>query len=451
MLEISLPLLSTLLFTLINRRWWLTTISIILVTPIFLTKFICSSSFLSLSPFTGIDTLSFTLILLRIWIAAIIIIARTNILYTKNIPNIFIIINIILLITIVNCFSSSNIIIFYIWFEASLIPTIFIIILWGYQPERIQASIYLIIYTVTASLPIFLLFCIIKSTSGHMLIRIQSEFFLPLDLKSRTICSIILIGGFLVKLPIFSVHLWLPKAHVEAPIAGSIVLAAILLKLGGYGIARLLTLIPRINYLRSPLLIRLSLTGAVATRLICIRQPDLKSLIAYSSVGHIGLILAGILTNSAWGMSGALIIIIAHGLGSSALFIMANLNYEITHTRRLYLTKGIISISPIITLFWFLFTATNIASPPTINLIREIVLITRVMSFSLWAIILIGILRFFTAVYSLIIYSTVQHGQPRSFINPLQPIKSKDLILLLAHLYPIIIIILKPDLIGMWS
>ena len=450
MLEISLPLLSTIFFIKRARGWWLATASIIIITPIFLTKYISSNSFISLSPFTGIDNLSFTLILLSIWIAAIIIVARTNILYTKNIHNTFIIINILLLLTLLNCFSSSNIIIFYIWFEASLIPTIFIIILWGYQPERIQARIYLIMYTVTASLPIFLLFCMIKITSGHILISLPSEFFLPIDLKSRTICSIILIGGFLVKLPIFSVHLWLPKAHVEAPIAGSIVLAAILLKLGGYGIARLLTLIPRINYLRSPLLLRISLTGAVATSLICIRQPDLKSLIAYSSVGHMGLMLAGILTNRTWGISGALIIIIAHGLGSSALFIIANLNYEITHTRRLYLTKGIISISPIITLFWFIFTATNIASPPTINLIREIVLITRVISFSLWTIILIGILRFFTAAYSLIIYSTVQHGQSRSFINPLQSIKSKDYMLLLAHLYPIIIIILKPDLIGVW-
>ena len=276
---------------------------------------------------------------------------------------------------------------------------------------------------------------------------IAQELSYPKFFSISSLFWIITLIGFLVKLPIFSTHLWLPKAHVEAPIAGSMVLAAILLKLGGYGLARITLLFQNMVSSTSSLLIRISITGAIATRLICIRQPDLKSLIAYSSVGHIGLILTGILSNSTWGMSGRLIIIVAHGLRSSALFIIANLSYEITHTRRIFLTKGLITINPIITIWWFLFTAANIAAPPSINLLREIMLITATLSKSLYFIPLLGLVRFLTAIYSLHIYTTTQHGQISNFTNPLSTLKTKDILTLSIHLYPIILLILKPELI----
>jgi NADH-ubiquinone oxidoreductase chain 4 len=450
MLEILLPLCSIILIRTSKKSWWVLTASLILIIPITSTNLIKYIRHMSITQFSSIDLITFSLIILSILISSIIILARTSILYNKNIERLFQITTIALLVILINCFSSSNILLFYIWFEASLIPTMVLIILWGYQPERIQARIYLILYTVTASLPIFIIFCIISSASSHLIMTLTHEFLMPNELKIRSLCSIILIGGFLVKLPIFSTHLWLPKAHVEAPIAGSIVLAAILLKLGGYGLCRILSIFPKIPWIPAPLLISLSIIGAVITSLICIRQPDLKSLIAYSSVGHMGIILAGLITNTTWGFAGALIIIIAHGLGSSALFIMANLRYEITHTRRLYLTKGMLAIIPSITLFWFLFIAANMATPPSINLIREIVLISSLLAYSIYSALLVGILRFFTAIYSLIIFSTSQHGQPSSFINPLQLIKPKDILLLSCHLYPIISIILKPDTITLW-
>jgi len=452
MLKIIFPLIALILLTNNIHYWWITIATLFILTlasiNILIQLNLLNSSITS---FSSIDTISSTLITLRILIAALIMIARSKIINNQNNPKLFSIINLTLLIILINCFSASNIIIFYIWFEASLIPTIVIIMTWGYQPERLQARIYLILYTITASLPIFIIFCSIYIFSNHILISITSELTFPSFFTLRSIFWVMTLIGFLVKLPIFSTHLWLPKAHVEAPIAGSIVLAAILLKLGGYGLARISIIYQNIVIVSSTILIRISIVGAIITSIICIRQPDLKSLIAYSSVGHIGLMLAGILSNSSWGITGRLIIIVAHGLRSSALFIMANLSYEITHTRRIFLTKGLITINPIITIWWFLFTCANMAAPPSINLLREITLITTTLTKSALFAPLLGIVSFLTAIYSLHIYTTTQHGQIRNYTNPLSTLKPKDMLVLSIHIYPLVILIIKPELIRVWN
>jgi NADH-ubiquinone oxidoreductase chain 4 len=321
--------------------------------------------------------------------------------------------------------------------------------LWGYQPERIQAGIYLIIYTISASLPILILFIATYSTSSSLLISSSLIIIFPPSINSNFFW-LILVLGFLVKLPIFSTHLWLPKAHVEAPIAGSIILAAILLKLGGYGLIRIIR-IYQINLVPVYILLSLSLYGAIITRLICLRQPDIKSLIAYSSVGHIGIILAGIMSYSTWGITAALIIIIAHGLCSSALFIIANLSYSITHTRRIYLTKGMLAICPSLSMWWFLLLSANMAAPPSLNLLSEIILISSIISISTYTIAVLAALRFFTAVYSLHLFAVTQHGQTHFILNPSPSYKSRDILLLIIHLIPLIALIIKSDVILCWS
>lgn len=448
MLENIIVLSRVLLLTYTTKKiyWHISIIVIILLTLKRILSFNINSLVIT-SSFSLNDLISSSLITLSLWITALIFIARYKTFNNNISPKLFSIICIILLMSLVGSFSASSILIFYIMFEASLIPTMALIMTWGYQPERIQARIYLIIYTITASLPLLIIILIVYSKSKHVNISISDQL---IEIKSSHLMWIILIAGFLVKLPLFSVHLWLPKAHVEAPVAGSIILAAILLKLGGYGLARIVIIFNYMNKLLVAPIVSIAIIGGVITSIICLRQTDIKSLIAYSSVGHIGLIVAGMLSNSKLGIQARLAIIIAHGLRSSAIFCIANINYGITSTRRILLTKGIISIIPNISIWWFMFSCANMAAPPRINLIREIILIIAIIKQSLIVVIPLRLIRFITVAYSLYLYSSANHGSNINISIPMTNIRVSNINLMTLHLIPIVIIILKPEIIISW-
>lgn len=436
-----------LLLPIFTSKYWHIITLVVLLSSIKILTIININSLVNISSLLLIDQISSTLILLSLWITGLILIARYKILHTKNMPKIFCAVCLILLISLVLSFSASSILIFYISFEASLIPTILLIIIWGYQPERLQARIYLIIYTITASLPLLIIILKIYHSSKHINITIADQMFIS---ESSSLIWLIIILAFLVKLPLFSVHLWLPKAHVEAPVAGSIILAAILLKLGGYGLARIIIIFNHINKILINPIMAIAIVGGVITSIICLRQSDIKSLIAYSSVGHMGLIVAGILSNSKLGIQARLAIMIAHGLRSSALFCIANIRYSITITRRIVLTKGILTIIPTIAFWWFIFCCANMAAPPRINLIREIFLITAIIRQSVFIIIPLRIIRFITVAYSLYLYTTTRHGPLINISAPISYNNISDISLLTLHLVPIIMIILKPEIIISW-
>nr|APX40117.1 NADH dehydrogenase subunit 4 [Sphaeroderma testaceum] len=412
---------------------------------IFILSFLFIFSFLSnfysgISYFLGCDLLSFFLILLTYWICSLMILASAKIIKTKDYYFFFSFVMVVLLLSLFLTFSSLNLFVFYLFFEISLIPTLILIIGWGYQPERLEAGIYLLFYTLFMSLPMMIMIFYLNSL-------INSLFFMFLSSDLHSVFSYFCVNMvFFVKIPMFILHLWLPKAHVEAPVSGSMILAGIMLKLGGYGLLRMMIMFKYFLNSLNIFIIVISLFGGVIVSLICIRQSDIKSLIAYSSVSHMGLVLAAVMTLNYWGIWGVLMMMLAHGLCSSGLFCLANLMYERIGSRSLYLNKGLLNLLPGFSMWWFLLLSSNMAAPPSLNLVGEIMIINSLLSYSNFNMIFLSLLSFFSAVYSLFLYSYSQHGKFFSsnfnFIHSL----NREYLLLLLHWLPLNILFLKLDI-----
>nr|YP_002970717.1 NADH dehydrogenase subunit 4 [Enithares tibialis]ACJ69542.1 NADH dehydrogenase subunit 4 [Enithares tibialis] len=424
-------------------NWWLMAIGLMFLFMFYLIFINFSTFFSSMSYSFGVDIVSSSLICLSIWILFLMIMASFLIKSVNNYSVEFIVCCLFLLIFLFLSFSTSNMFLFYIFFESSLIPTLFLIFGWGYQPERLGAGYYLLFYTLFASFP--LLICIFylmsfSNTLFYFLIFVDMNFYLYIGL----------ILAFLVKMPMLFVHFWLPKAHVEAPISGSMILAGVLLKLGGYGLIRVMMFIYEYSINYSFFIISLSLFGMAIVGFLCLYQVDMKSLIAYSSIAHMGMVICGIFTLNTWGLYGSLIMMIAHGLCSSALFCLANISYERLSSRSLYINKGLITFMPTMSLFWFLLVANNMACPPSLNLLGEIMLINSLVCWSMFSMLFIFISSFMSCCYSIYLYSYSQHGFLYSGLSSISSGNVREYFLIFYHWFPLNFIIMKTDIFVIW-
>nr|QZL38245.1 NADH dehydrogenase subunit 4 [Metopina sagittata] len=423
-----------------KRSYWMVQNLIFLLSFIFIFLNYYNNYWMNLSYFLGCDLFSYGMILLSLWICGLMMMASNSVVNLNNHKALFMINVLMLLIFLILSFGTYNMFLFYVFFESSLIPTLLLILGWGYQPERLQAGIYLLFYTLLASLPLLVGIFYLNSKFKTL------NFFMLFEVYGHELLYFSLILAFLVKMPMFLVHLWLPKAHVEAPISGSMILAGVLLKLGGYGLLRTLVVIQALGLKFNYLWISVSLVGGVLVSLLCLRQTDLKVLIAYSSVAHMGIVISGLMTLFYWGYYGSYGLMIAHGLCSSGLFCLANFMYERSGSRSLFINKGFLNFMPSMALWWFLLSSANMAAPPTINLLSEISLLNSVIGWSWISMIMIAFISFFSAAYTLYLYSYSQHGQFYSGMFSFSNGQLREYLIMILHWLPLNLLIMKSDM-----
>nr|ALR69310.1 NADH dehydrogenase subunit 4 [Bemisia tabaci] len=379
------------------------------------------------------DELSFWTFNLAIWIIFILIFNKVNLPKTYN-KSMF-----IMLILLMMTFYSWNLMMFYLMFEMSMIIVLSVIMTWGYQPERVEATLFMIMMTILTSLP-FLISMMNNSTKLNLW-NIQY-----ISVNAWEYTSLMLV--FMMKMPTMFLHMWLPKIHVESPVQGSMILASILLKLGSYGLIRVTSINSELNSKLEWIILSFGMWTTFTMTMICFIQTDLKTMIAYSSVVHMTIVFATITLNKPKAMMGSMYIMIGHGMCSAGLFYMSNIMYKSSKSRSIIVNKGIFSMTPTASILWFFMCMGNSPMPPSINVMGEFFSFKSALNWSSTnlMIIMMTAIMFMSSLYSIFMFYVMTHSMFSKSITNIMNLNSKNMNISIMHIIPMILISINPDL-----
>ena len=356
----------------------------------------------------GVDGISLWLVLLTAFITVIVVVASWTI---EERVNQYMGAFLILSGLMIGVFSAQDAMLFYVFFEATLIPMYLIIGIWG-GPNKIYAAFKFFLYTLLGSLLMLVALIYLYNQSGGSF-DLATWYKLPLGETAQTLLFFAFFAAFAVKVPMWPVHTWLPDVHVEAPTGGSAVLAAIMLKLGAYGFLRFsLPILPDASQEWAWLMITLSLVAVVYVGLVAMVQQDMKKLVAYSSVAHMGFVTLGFFVFSDLGVSGAIVQMIAHGFVSAAMFLSIGVLYDRVHSREIADYGGVVNTMPKFAAFALLFTMANCGLPGTAGFVGEWMVILAAVKANFWVGALAASALIFGAAYSLWMFKRVYLGEP---------------------------------------